>query len=77
MYQRLESKRVAEAAVGDVVLIGSDNTMRVSWPLGRIIEVIPGKDSVTRLARLKTEKGELLRQIQRLSPLEVSAVESV
>lgn len=77
LLQKPDHCKTASVAVGDVVLIGSDNMKRISWPLGKIIEVMPGKDSVTRLVRLKTERGELLRPIQRLYPLEVSAAESV
>ena len=77
LLQKPKSKRAAKVAVGDIVLIGSDNTKCITWPLGKMIEVIQGKDGVTRLVRLKTEKSELLRPIQRLYPLEVSAAESV
>lgn len=37
--------------------------------------MIPGKDGVVRLVKLKTEKGEILRPVQRLYPLEISAEE--
>ena len=49
-------------------VIGNDNSKRMSGPLGKIIEVIPGTDVVTRFVRVKTKKGELLRPIQRLYP---------
>lgn len=41
----------------------------------RIIEVIPGKDGVSRTARVKTQNGVLLRPVQRLYPLEMSSAE--
>ncbi|GIY30482.1 DUF5641 domain-containing protein [Caerostris darwini] len=31
---------------GDIVLVGSDNTKRLNWALGRIIELFKGKDNV-------------------------------
>ena len=34
----------------DVVLIISPDTPRGNWPLGRIIEVFPGKDGGVRVA---------------------------
>ncbi|XP_055948258.1 uncharacterized protein LOC129981444 [Argiope bruennichi] len=77
LLQRPERETASAVAVGDVVLIENDNTKRISWPLGKIIEVIPGKDGITRLVKLKTSRGELLRPVQRLYPLEVSATESV
>ncbi|XP_035222132.1 uncharacterized protein LOC118195013 [Stegodyphus dumicola] len=52
--------------------LGSDNTKRINWPLGKIIQILPGKDGITRLVKLRTANGHLLRPIQRLYPLEVS-----
>ncbi|CAG7712906.1 unnamed protein product [Allacma fusca] len=56
---------------GDIVLVGSDNTKRVNWPMARILEVFPGKDGMIRVAKVKTSNGELVRPIQRLYPFEV------
>ncbi|KAF2891133.1 hypothetical protein ILUMI_15040 [Ignelater luminosus] len=39
-------------------------------PIGRVVELIPGKDGRTRLVRVKTKRGQLLRPVQRLFPLE-------
>ena len=41
--------------------------------MARIIELIPGKDGVVRTARVKTQHGILLRPVQKLYPLELSA----
>ena len=60
-----------QVAVGDVVLVGNDTQRRLDWPLAIVKEVLLGKDGDTRVVRLKTEKGELIRPIQRLIPLEV------
>ncbi|KAF8766400.1 hypothetical protein HNY73_019465 [Argiope bruennichi] len=54
---------------GDVVLIGNDNTKRISWPTWQNNKVMPGKDGITRLVKLKTSRGELLRPVQRLYPV--------
>lgn len=62
--------------VGDVVLISNDNQKRIEWPLGLVIEVIPGKDGHVRVVRLRTEPGELVRPIQRLCPLEMSSADA-
>ncbi|KAJ8951485.1 hypothetical protein NQ318_000180, partial [Aromia moschata] len=59
-----------KVALGDVVLIGSDHQKRLDWPLGRVSEVIPGKDGLVRLVKVDTTNGQLLRPLQRIYPLE-------
>ncbi|KAJ8964429.1 hypothetical protein NQ317_017452 [Molorchus minor] len=61
--------------VGEVVLIGSDNTKRLDWPLAKVEEIFPGKDGGVRLVKLKTSSGHLLRPVQRLYPLEIDSIE--
>ncbi|GIX67048.1 DUF5641 domain-containing protein, partial [Caerostris darwini] len=39
---------------------------------GRVLELYPGKDGIIRLAKLRTEKGNILRPIQRLYPMELT-----
>jgi hypothetical protein len=65
----------APVAVGDVVLVRSDNQKRLDWPLAVVKEVFPGQDGHIRVVKLKTAKGELIRPIQRLIPLEVKHCE--
>ena len=60
-----------EINVGDLVFIGSDDSKRIDWPLGKIIATIKGKDGCVRVCRIKTQNGELVRPIQRLYPLEL------
>ncbi|XP_018321246.1 uncharacterized protein LOC108734266 [Agrilus planipennis] len=55
---------------GEVVLIGNDQDKRIDWPLGRVVELLPGRDNQIRLVRLVTSRGSLLRPVQRLYPLE-------
>jgi hypothetical protein len=43
------------------VLVGSDNANNLTWPLARVLELIPGTDGVVRL---KTSSGEFLRPVQ-------------
>ena len=62
--------------VGDIVLIGSDNSKRVDWPLARVKELIPGKDGNVRVVRLVTTNGEFIRPIQRIFPLELNQDDS-
>ncbi|GFS46902.1 integrase catalytic domain-containing protein [Nephila pilipes] len=42
----------------------------IGWN-GRVLELFPGKDGIIRLVKLRTEKGNVLRPIQRLYPLEL------
>lgn len=66
------SKRSKESRVkvGEVVFVGNDRDKRVNWPLGRVIELLPGNDGRVRLVKVLTERGQFLRPIQRLYPLE-------
>ncbi|GFS29159.1 bel12-ag transposon polyprotein [Nephila pilipes] len=65
------TKREDKINVGDIVLIGTDDKKRLHWLLGRVLELFSGKDGIIRLVKLRTEKGNVLRPIQRLYPLEL------
>ncbi|KAJ8957208.1 hypothetical protein NQ318_007770 [Aromia moschata] len=65
-----ETKSNASVKKGDVVLIGNDFSKRVEWPMGQVIDVVPGKDGRIRLVMVQTSHGQLLRPVQRLYPLE-------
>ena len=59
-------------AVGDVVVIKSDERNRGEWPLGIITEFFEGKDGVIRAARLRAGKSYMERPIQHLYPMELN-----
>ena len=63
-------------AIGDMVLIGQDNRKRLEWPLGRIIDLFPGKDGKVHFARVTMMHGELTRPVQRLYLLEMSSTDA-
>ncbi|GBM93723.1 hypothetical protein AVEN_6897-1 [Araneus ventricosus] len=71
---KLPSKR-HNLSPGDVVLVGSDYTKRLNWPLGRVIELFQGKDNIERVAKLRVANGEIIRPIQRIYLLEMSSNE--
>lgn len=55
---------------GDVVIIVSDGLKRAHWPLGRVKEVHPDQEGVVRKATVKTNRGEVLRDVRKLCLLE-------
>ncbi|GFS86869.1 integrase catalytic domain-containing protein [Nephila pilipes] len=63
--------------IGDVILISSDNTKRLDWPLEKVIELFTSPDGNIRLVKLKTKNGKVLLPVLRLYPLEVCEHERV
>ncbi|GFQ84804.1 integrase catalytic domain-containing protein [Trichonephila clavata] len=57
---------------GDIVLIGDDWKKCLQLPLARVIKLIPGKEGLVRIVKLRTQCCTLIRPIQRVFPLEVS-----
>ena len=57
--------------VGDIVIIHDDNP-RVEWKIGKVTELIPGKDG--EVAKVLSNKTELTRATYKLYPLEVNAM---
>ena len=58
--------------VGDVVLIRGDEKNRAHWKTGIVTELIPGRDGIVRVVRLRAGKSHLERAIQHLYPLEIT-----
>ena len=50
------------------MLILTDST-RAHWPLGRVIEVYPGKDSQVRSVKLQVGEKQYVRPLVKLCPL--------
>ena len=70
---RCDTPQPSLLKVGDVALIGEDNTPRQSWRLGRIEELFPGRDGLVRSCAVRTSSGTVLRRpIQLLYPLEIA-----
>ncbi|XP_030762165.1 uncharacterized protein LOC115886978 [Sitophilus oryzae] len=69
---RVKSPR--QIKIGEVVLVGNDNTKRMDWPLGRTTKVLPGKDGAVCLVRVSTTNGVMLRPVQRVYALEETGV---
>ncbi|GFS49965.1 DUF5641 domain-containing protein [Nephila pilipes] len=58
---------------GEIVIVESKNPNRMNWPLAQVIELFPGKDGVERVAKLRLASGKIIRPLQRIYPLELSA----
>ncbi|GFX33178.1 DUF5641 domain-containing protein [Trichonephila clavipes] len=48
------------------------NSKRLNWPLGRVIELYPGKDGIERVAKIRVVNGIVIKSLQRLYPLEMT-----
>ena len=57
--------------VGDIVMIISTDSPRLHWPLGKVIEVYPGKDGHVRSVKLQVGEKSLVRPIMKLCLLEL------
>ncbi|GFT24322.1 integrase catalytic domain-containing protein [Nephila pilipes] len=58
---------------GEIVIVESKNPNGMNWPLAQVIELFPGKDGGERVAKLQLASGEIIRPLQRIYPLELSA----
>ncbi|XP_058803914.1 uncharacterized protein LOC131671475 [Phymastichus coffea] len=56
---------------GMIVLLMDDLSHCAKWPLGVVLEVFPGSDSIARVASVKTSSGVYKRNITRLCVLPV------
>ena len=58
-------------AVGDIVIIHSEDRSRGKWPLGIIEALYTGQDGVIRGAKLRARGGHIERPVNYLYPLEL------
>ena len=73
-----QTKDLRIAKIGDVVLLG-DKTPRLNWKMGKIIDLIKGKDGLARgaVVRVAGSNKVLRRAVVSIFPLEERAGESV
>lgn len=58
--------------IGDLVLLKEDNLAVCNWPLGRLVEVFPGKDGKIRVVDVKTQHGVFKRPISKICILPIA-----
>ena len=69
----------AKLKVSDIVILKNDSVTRAFWKLGKVEELLPGRDGVVRAAVITVSRGtsssnqRLRRPIQHLIPIEVKS----
>ena len=63
------TKVVKDMKKGDVVLALESNLSRGRWPLGRIVEIYPGRDGHTRVAKVQCGEKTVVLPVHKLVPL--------
>ena len=58
--------------VGDVVFSMEPATTPLSWPIGRVKQLYPGRDDVVRVAYIRTPSGTYTRPVNKLINLPVA-----
>ncbi|XP_047023384.1 uncharacterized protein LOC124643991 isoform X2 [Helicoverpa zea] len=60
-----------EIKLNQLVLIREKTQPPLHWLLGRIVKVFPGADGITRVAEIKTKKGNITRAFNNICPLPI------
>ena len=63
-------------AIGTLVLIRDDNLPPLRWRLGRVAELHPGADGVTRVASIRVADGVIKRPVTKLCILSLATEET-
>lgn len=69
MQNRQKWFKVTKIQPGALVLINDVNAPPMHWQLGRIVQLHPGDDNVTRVVTLRTARGECKRGVTEISLL--------
>ena len=65
------SKFGRDIMLDELVLLPVENEMKNrSWILGRVTQLVPGRDGVVRVVKVKTGSGEYTRPVARVGRLE-------
>ena len=55
---------------GDLVILETESTPRMAWPLGIILSIEKGEDGLVRTVEVKTARGITKRDIRKVYMLE-------
>ena len=72
-YRSRKMDKNRDLEVGDLALVISPDQPRGHWPLGRIIEVFPGKDAHVRVAKVQVGNSAMVRPITKLAQVEIES----
>lgn len=61
--------------IGQLVILKDENSPPAQWKMGRIQDVMPGKDGLVRNVLVKTEKSMFRRPVQKLCILPIDVIE--
>ena len=64
-------RNVNPIKIGSLVLVKEDNLPPLKWQLGRVTELHPGKDNVTRVVSVKIGNSILERPVSKLCVLPI------
>ncbi|XP_067209942.1 uncharacterized protein [Linepithema humile] len=56
-------------ALGTIVMLKEDNLPPLQWAIGRVIELHPGPDGITRVVSVRTQGGVFKRAVRNLCPI--------
>jgi hypothetical protein len=65
-------REVEPLRIGQLVIIRSENVPPAAWAMGRVIELIKGKDEKVRSVVIQTENSQLTRPVQKICILPVA-----
>lgn len=68
------SEKSSNIAAGQLVLVQENNVPPMTWPMGRVVDVHPGKDGIVRVATVQTKNGLFKRATRRLCVLPIETV---
>ena len=57
--------------LGALVLLKEDDAPPLQWPLGRIEELHPGKDGLTRVVTVRTVRGAFKRPVTKICAIPI------
>lgn len=63
--------QTSELKIGDVVLVREDNLPPTKWLYGKVVDLHPGKDKITRVVTLRYKDALIQRPASKLCPIPV------